>query len=110
MSIGDHGVTVINRYIGSYTDLTYDLRINEVNPFVASLMEREIDDYWRWDAQYNYTYAWNNANLGSTRFTAGIIDLFDADVPVRETGSLDYDAQVHDGRGRRFYVRALWSF
>ena len=107
---GNQGVTLINRYIGSYTDLTYDLRINEVNPFVASLMEREIDSYSRWDAQYNYTHSWRNANLGSTRFTAGIIDLFDADVPVRETGSLDYDAQVHDGRGRRFYLRALWMF
>jgi len=107
---GDHGVTVINRYIGAYDDLTYDLRIDEVNPFVASLMEPTIDDYWRVDAQYSYTHVWGNGNLGSTRFTAGIIDLFDADVPVRETGSLDYDAQVHDGRGRRFYLRALWAF
>lgn len=106
----NHGVTLINRYIGSYKDLTYDLRINEVNPFVASLMQEEIDEYWRWDAQYNYTHNWSNTNLGNTRFTAGIIDLFDEDVPVRETGSLDYDAQVHDGRGRRFYLRALWTF
>lgn len=109
-SRGDHGATVITRYIGSYTDLTYDLRIREVNPFVASLMQREIDDYLRWDAQYNYTHTWSNANLGQTRFTAGIIDLFEADIPIRETGSLDYDAQVHDGRGRRFYLRALWQF
>ncbi len=107
---GAHGITVISRYIGSYTDLSYDLRIDEVNPFVASLMNREIDDYWRQDVQYNYTHNWGNANLGTTRFTAGIIDLFDADVPVRESGSLDYDSQVHDGRGRRFYLRALWSF
>ncbi len=110
---GNHGVTVINRFIGSYRDLTYDLRIDEVNPFVASIMQREIDDYSRWDAQYNYTHNWGNAALGQTRFTAGLIDLFDADVPVRETGSpgsLDYDAQVHDGRGRRFYLRALWMF
>lgn len=107
---GQHGVTVINRFIGSYTDLTYDLRIDEVNPFVASIMQREIDDYMRWDAQYNYTHTWGNSALGQTRFTAGLIDVFDADVPVRETGSLDYDAQVHDGRGRRFYLRALWMF
>ena len=107
---GDHGVTVINRYIGSYTDLTYELRIDEVNPFVRSLMQREIDDYWRMDAQYNYTFNWANQNLGQTRLTAGLIDVFNADVPVRETGSLDYDAQVHDGRGRRFYLRALWMF
>ncbi len=107
---GDQGVTVINRFIGSYTDLTYDLRINEVNPFVASLMEREIDDYWRTDVQYNYTHNWANSNLGQTRFTAGVIDIFKSDIPVRETGSLDYDAQVFDGRGQRFYLRALWMF
>lgn len=107
---GNHGATVINRFIGSYRDLTYDLRIDEVNPFVAGLMERTVDDYWRTDVQYNYTHNWGNANLGQTRFTAGIIDLFDADIPIRETGSLDYDAQVHDGRGRRFYLRALWMF
>ncbi len=106
----NHNVTLINRYIGSYTDLTYDLRIDEVTPFVAGLMTRTIDDYWRWDAQYNYTHTWANSNLGQTRLTAGILDLLDADIPVRETGSLDYDAQVHDGRGRRFYLRALWMF
>lgn len=110
---GNHNATLINRYIGSYTDLTHDLRIAEVdNPFVASLMQREIDDYWRWDAQYSYTLNLANSNLGTARITAGIIDLFDADVPVRVTGglgSLDFDPQVHDGRGRRFYVRALWS-
>ncbi|MGY8995947.1 MAG: hypothetical protein ACKVH7_05840, partial [Alphaproteobacteria bacterium] len=60
--------------------------------------------------QYNYSHDWGNANLGTTRFSFGIIDLLDGDVPVRETGSLDYDAQVHDGRGRRFYLRALWQF
>jgi hypothetical protein len=107
---GDHGVTLINRYTGSYTDLTYDLRIDEVNPFVASLMEREIDDYNRWDVQYRYNHAWSDSRLGTTVFTVGILDLLDADIPVRETGSLDYDAQVFDGRGRRAYVRALWQF
>ncbi len=107
---GDHGVTVINRYIGSYKDLTYDLRIDTANPFVAALMTEEIDEYWRWDAQYSYSHTWANSNMGTTRFTLGIIDLFDEDIPIRETGSLDYDSQVHDGRGRRFYARALWTF
>jgi iron complex outermembrane recepter protein len=106
----NQGVTLINRYIGSYKDLTYDLRIDEANPFVAGIMTEEIEEYYRWDVQYNYTHDWGNANLGTTRFSFGIIDLLDGDVPVRETGSLDYDAQVHDGRGRRFYLRALWQF
>ena len=107
---GDHSVTLINRFIGSYTDLTYDLRIDEVNPFVAGLMSREIDDYWRTDINYNYTHTWANSNLGQTRFTIGVIDLFKSDIPIRETGSLDYDAQVFDGRGQRAYLRALWMF
>lgn len=107
---GDHGVTLINRFTGSYTDLTYDLRIAEVNPFVASLMDKEIDSYNRWDVQYRYNHQWSNANLGTTVFTVGVLDLFDAEIPVRETGSLDYDAQVFDGRGRRAYIRALWQF
>ena len=108
---GAHGVNLINRFVGSYWDLTYDLRIDQVNPFVSALMSRDIASYYdRWDAQYNYTHSWDNSDWGITRFTFGILDLLDADVPVRETGSLDYDAQVHDGRGRRLYARVNWSF
>jgi hypothetical protein len=38
--------------------------------------------------------------------------MFNQRVPNRETtgGSLRYDAQVFDPRGRRLYARALWSF
>ena len=108
---GAHGANLINRFVGSYWDLTYDLRIDEVNPFVSALMSRDIASYYdRWDAQYSYTHPWDNSDWGITRFTFGILDLLDADVPVRETGSLDYDAQVHDGRGRRLYARVNWSF
>jgi outer membrane receptor protein involved in Fe transport len=107
---GDHGVTLINRYIGSYRDLTADLRRPEANPFVAALMSSRIDSYNRWDMQYRYSHVWGNSNLGATDFTFGVLDMFDEDIPIRETGSLDYDAQVHDGRGRRLYARALWRF
>ena len=108
---GAHAVNLINRFVGSYWDLTYDLRIDEVSPFVAALMSRQIDSYYeRWDIQYNYFHDWANPNWGNTRFTLGVLDLLDADVPVRESGSLDYDAQVHDGRGRRLYARMRWSF
>ena len=107
---GNHGVTLIGRFIGSYSDLTYDLRYDEQNPLVQSLMTREIDNYDRWDLQYRFIQDWDNPRLGSTIFTIGVLDLFDADIPVRETGSLDYDAQVFDGRGQRIYARALWQF
>jgi outer membrane receptor protein involved in Fe transport len=107
---GRHGVTLIGRYIGSYTDLTYDLRYSEQNPLVQSLMNSEIASYDRWDLQYRYVQDWDNARLGSTIFTLGVLDVFDADIPIRETGSLDYDAQVFDGRGQRIYARALWQF
>ena len=107
---GRHGVTLIGRYIGSYSDLTYDLRYAEQNPLVQSLMTSKIASYDRWDLQYRFVQDWENARLGSTIFTLGVLDLFDADIPIRETGSLDYDAQVFDGRGQRIYARALWQF
>jgi hypothetical protein len=40
----------------------------------------------------------------------GALDVFDAELPYKETSSLNYDASVFDGRGRRLYVRALWQF
>lgn len=48
--------------------------------------------------------------VGITRLTLGVIELLDADVPVSGSGRLDYNAQVHNGRGRRIYSRALWTF
>ena len=107
-----HGVTVINRHIGSYQDLAYDNVFETANDLVRSLARTKIDSYDTWDVQYRYTHAWGNGSLGSTVFTVGVLDLFDEDVPHRETtaGSLRYDATVFDPRGRRIYARALWQF
>jgi iron complex outermembrane recepter protein len=104
---GNHSFTAISRYIGSYTDLTARLRYNDSNPFVRSLLRETISSYNSVDVQYRYTHNWANQRLGTTVVTMGILDVFDAEIPYRETGSLNYDATVFDGRGRRLYVRAL---
>lgn len=107
---GAHGFTAINRHTGSYRDLGYDLAFEDANELERSLLSRKVDSYDTWDIQYRYTHDWGNSNLGSTQFTLGVLDLFDASLPYRETAPLGYDAQVFDGRGRRIYGRALWSF
>jgi iron complex outermembrane receptor protein len=107
-----YGVTVINRHIGSYQDLAYDNVISTANPLIASLASPKIDSYATWDVQYRYAHEWGNGNLGQTIFTVGVLDILNETVPFRETtgGSLRYDPNVFDPRGRRLYARALWSF
>lgn len=107
---GNHSVTAINRHIGSYQNLLYDTTFENGNDFIRSAVRRKIDSYNTWDFQYNYNLTWGNSNLGSTRFTVGLLDAFNADLPYYEEGALNYDAQVFDGRGRRFYARMLWQF
>ncbi|MFT7206812.1 MAG: iron complex outermembrane receptor protein [Pseudohongiellaceae bacterium] len=106
-----HGVTVINRHIGSYQDLSHDFTFETGNDLVRSLLRPKIDSYNTWDVQYRYAHDWGNARLGTTNFTVGILDMFDEDLPYREAGgNNNYDATVFDPRGRRLYARALWSF
>jgi len=107
-----HGVTVINRHIGSYQDLAFQDVFDVGNDLVQSLASPKIDSYDTWDVQYRYAHDWGNSNLGTTNFTFGVLDMFNARIPHRETGagSLRYDATVFDPRGRRLYARALWSF
>ena len=107
-----HGMTLINRHIGSYQDLAYQDVFDTGNDLVRSLARRKIDSYDTWDLQYRYSHDWGNASLGSTNFTVGVLDMFNEEIPHRETtaGSLRYDATVFDPRGRRLYARALWSF
>jgi len=105
-----HGMTLINRHIGSYDDLSYDLTYENGNDLVRSLVQKSIDSYSTWDLQYRYSHDWGNSNLGNTVFTFGVLDMFDEDIPYRESGGLNYDASVFDPRGRRLYARALWQF
>ncbi|MBT8146961.1 MAG: TonB-dependent receptor, partial [Gammaproteobacteria bacterium] len=105
-----HTVTAINRHIGSYQNLFYDSTFQTASDFRRTLLTKKIDSYDSWDFQYNYSHDWENVNWGTTRFTVGLLDAFNAELPLYEEGALQYDAQVFDGRGRRWYVRALWSF
>lgn len=107
---GNHGATIINRHIGSYRDLSFEQEFTVANDLVRELLSRKIDSHQTWDVQYRYTHQWGNANLGSTQLTLGVRDLFDETIPWREASPLGFDATVFDGRGRRIYARALWSF
>ena len=106
----NYGVTVINRHVGSYQDLSYEGEYENGNDLVRSLVKRKIDSYQTWDAQFNFTHTWDNSSFGVTTFTLGVLDLLDEDLPYREAGSLNYDATVFDPRGRRIYARARWNF
>ena len=105
-----HGVTVINRHIGSYQDLAYATTYELGNDLVRSLVQKSISSYNTWDVQYRYAHDWGNSSLGNTIFTFGVLDLFNEDIPYREANGLNYDATVFDPRGRRLYARALWQF
>ena len=107
---GNQGVTLINRHIGSYRDLGYEAALPVANDFVRPLLSREIGSYNTWDVQYNYNKAWDNSRFGSTTFTVGLLDAFNKTLPYRELSALNYDAAVFEGRGQRWYARALWSF
>ena len=105
-----HGVTLINRHIGSYKDLAYATTYELGNDLVRSLVQKSISSYNTWDVQYRYAHDWGNSSLGNTIFTFGVLDMFNEDIPYREANGLNYDATVFDPRGRRLYARALWQF
>ncbi len=107
---GNHGITVINRHIGSYRDLAFATTFQFGNDLVRSLVKEKIDSYQTWDIQYRYSHAWSNSALGNTIFTLGVLDMFDEKLPFRESSALNFDSTVFDGRGRRLYGRALWQF
>ncbi len=104
-----HGLTVINRHIGSYRDLAYESAYQTGSDFVRGLLTKNIESYNTWDIQYRYSHSWGNSNLGTTNFSLGILDAFKSDIPYREGSSLNFDSSVFDGRGRRIYARALWQ-
>jgi iron complex outermembrane receptor protein len=107
---GNQGITLINRHIGSYRDLGYEAALPVANNFVRPLLSREIGSYNTWDVQYTYNKAWDNSRYGSTTFTVGLLDALNKTLPYRELSALNYDATVFEGRGQRWYARALWSF
>ena len=107
---GNQGITLINRHIGSYRDLGYEGALTVANDFTRPLLSREIGSYNTWDVQYTYNKAWDNSRYGNTTFTVGLLDALNKTLPYRELSALNYDATVFEGRGKRWYARALWSF
>jgi outer membrane receptor protein involved in Fe transport len=103
-----HSASIITRYTGSYRDLLAPGIRATANPDVAALADDTIDSYQTWDVQYNYAAELFDT---STVFTVGVLDIFEEEVPYRETaGGFNYDTVVFDGRGRRIYARALIQF
>ena len=106
----DHSVSIFNRHIGSYQVLGHRAYIAEDQRTELDLLyaRPKIDSYDTWDIQYSYTHQWANDNLGRTNFTIGVIDATDEELPLYRRQSTD--GAVFDGRGRRWYARALWQF
>lgn len=104
----NHRVTAINRHIGSYKVLDYDARLATTSVRLLPFLKNKVDSYNTWDFQYNYTHSWGNSNLGNTIFTLGVIDAFNKDLPMFRFQT--FDRSVFDGRGTRWYARALWQF
>lgn len=105
-----HSVAIINRFIGAYQDLAYAATYEGGNDYVRSVVRERISSYHSVDLQYSYVHQWKNAEFGTAVFSVGAIDAFNATLPFRYAGILNYDASVFDGRGRRLYARALLQF
>jgi iron complex outermembrane receptor protein len=105
-----HSVAIINRFVGSYKNLSYQDTFDNGNDYVRSIVNRTISSYHSVDLQYNYIHEWANRNLGTTSFTVGALDAFNAELPFHYSGALNYDAYQFDGRGRRVYARVLMQF
>ena len=84
--------------------------LTTANDFTRPPLSQSIDSYDTWDFRCNYNKAWDNERFGSTMFTVGMLDAFNADLPYRELSDLCFGAAVFEGRGRRLYARALWTF
>jgi len=107
---GGHSVSIFNRHIGSYQVLGHRAYIAEDQRTDLDLLyaKSKVASYDTWDIQYNYSHQWANDNFGSTRFSVGVIDLTDEEIPLYRRNT--FDGAVHDGRGQRWYTRALWQF
>lgn len=82
---------------------------------MRSVVNSNISSYTSVDLQYSYVHEWANQNLGTTSITVGMLDAFNATLPFHYNDALNYDAlnydaSMFDGRGRRFYARALMQF
>lgn len=109
-SRNNHAVSIFNRHTGSFDVLSHNEFVNNPNedPGDISFARSKVDSYNTWDIQYNYRHEWSNSNWGTSNFTAGIIDLTDADIPLFRRDS--FNQTVFDARGRRWYARLLWQW
>ncbi len=106
----NHAVTIFNRHTGSFEVLGHNEFVNNPNedPGDISFARAKVDSYNTWDIQYNYTHEWSDLDWGTTVFTAGVIDLTNADIPLFRRNT--FNPTVFDARGRRWYARLLWQW
>lgn len=88
----NHSVTVFMRTISSYHDDQNDA---------------EVPNYTTFDLQYSYIYG--DPDDAPLKFTLGVINAFDKDVPKLDTNG-GFDTKVHDPRQRMVYGRISKRF
>lgn len=81
--------------IGSYRDLAYQSTYDSGNDLVRSLVRKKIDSYQSWDLQYSYTKDWRNPDFGTSVFTCGLLDAFNAKLPCMSGHCYSSDRLVH---------------
>lgn len=69
----------------------------------------QINDILTLDAQYNYSFDGLIGGDSATVLTVGVLNALDRDPPFALTNG-NYEARVHDARGRRIYVRLRTQF
>lgn len=90
----NHAANAILRYIGEYED---DNPAGDDDPTIDSMLMVDL--------RYEYLLdAWD------TSIAVGLFNAFDEEVPVVRSAFADYDARVHDPRGRMYYANLTVRF
>jgi iron complex outermembrane receptor protein len=95
---GKHSAAAFGRWVSSY---------ETTRPVSASAaaqgFTQDIDSFFTVDLQYNYSFDFNGED--DLKFTLGIKNAFDEEVPqVYDAANWSYDPKHHDPRGRMISV------
>lgn len=102
LSNGSHSVAAYIRHIASYKTSA------PTASGIALGFTSNIGSFDTMDVQYNYTMITSQSE--ELKFTAGIKNAFDEDVPMFENGTdWSYDSRQHDPRGRIFALGFKYS-
>lgn len=95
---GKHSAAAFGRWVSSYETT------RPVDALASSLgFTQDIDSHFTVDLQYNYTFDFNGED--DLKFTLGVKNAFDEEVPVvYDAANWSYDPKHHDPRGRMVSV------